>query len=171
MASHHTQLRPGRPALFVVPDPAHEAPAPIVSFCTHCGARPEAEEACGPAERVCGRCHLGVLLETRADCAPRPGDAFLVIDNSLSVCAVSAAAEKLLATQETDAVNRHITELLVPADTETGGETLAVAITWAARGDSGTRRVFARPAHTFGVRLSARIGSCGPPRAALLVFT
>jgi hypothetical protein len=27
-----------------------------------------------------------------------------------------------------------------------------------------------RPANTFGVRLTARIDSCGPPTAALIVF-
>ena len=103
--------------------------------------------------------------------APGPGDAFLVLDDSLSVCAVSAEAERLLATRETDAVNRHITELLVPADAEAQSSTnLAVAVTWAARGDDQTRRVIARPANTFGVRISARIASCGPPTAALIVF-
>src|SRR5437763_14887718 len=149
----HGQPRPGRPALFAVPEPSPATPAPVVSFCTHCGTRPEPTDACGPSDRVCGRCQLGLLLETRADCAPRPGDAFLVVDGSLSVCAVSAAAEELLAPRETDAVNRHITELLVPADAETREGSLAVAITWAARGDGGTRRVVARPANTFGVRL------------------
>ena len=42
----------------------------------------------------------------------------------------------LLATRETEAVNRHVTELLVPADAEAQGPAnLAVAVTWAARGD------------------------------------
>jgi hypothetical protein len=99
------------------------------------------------------------------------GDPFLVLDASLSVCAVSGAAEALLATYETDAVNRHVTELLVPADAEArGAANLAAAVTWAARGDEKTRRVVVRPANTFGVRLTARIAACGPPRAALIVF-
>jgi PAS domain-containing protein len=111
------------------------------------------------------------LLQSSGEVAPNSGDAFLVLDSSLSVCAVSEAAEALLVAQETEAVNRHITELLVPADAEAQGrENLAVAVTWAARGDGATRRVTVRPANTFGVRLSARIASCGPPRAALLVF-
>jgi hypothetical protein len=89
----------------------------------------------------------------------------------MSVCAVSAAAEKLLAMNETDAVNRHLTELIVPADAETAaGHNLAVAVTWAARGDEGARHVTVRPASTFGVRMRARIASCGPQRAALLIF-
>ena len=100
----------------MVPEPEHHDAAPIVSFCTHCGHRPEPSDTCGPGARVCGRCGLGVLLETRADFAPRPGDAFLVVDGSMSVAAVSAAAEELLATSETDAVNRHVTELLVRYD-------------------------------------------------------
>jgi hypothetical protein len=125
----------------------------------------------GPASRVCTRCELGLLLESDADAAPPRGGAFMVLDGSLSVCAVSKAAEELLATRETEAVNRHVTELLVPADAEAAGRaSLAAAVTWAARGDDSMRTVVVRPANTFGVRLSARIASCGPPRAALLVF-
>jgi len=121
--------------------------------------------------RVCGGCGLGLLLECGADVAPAAGGAFMVVDSSLSVCAVSAAAERLLETKETDAVNRHVTELLVPADTEAQvRQNLAVAITWAARGDNETRKVKVRPANTFGIRISARIASCGPPKAALVTF-
>ena len=72
---------------------------------------------------------------------------------------------------ETDAVNRHVTELVVPADAEAqGGENLAVAVTWAARGDDGRRMVTLRPTNTFGVRMKATIAACGPARAALVVF-
>jgi hypothetical protein len=114
---------------------------------------------------------MGLILQSQADVAPAAGDPFLVLDASLSVCAVSAAAEDLLATCETDAVNRHVTELLVPADSEAQGPAnLAIAVTWAARGDGGARRVVVRPTNTFGVRLKARIASCGPPTAALVVF-
>ena len=89
----------------------------------------------------------------------------------MSVCAVSGAAETLLAVSETDAVNRHLTELVVPADAEAAGpHNLAVAVTWAARGEDGAQAVTIRPANTFGVRIRARIAACGPPRAALLVF-
>jgi hypothetical protein len=112
-----------------------------------------------------------LLLEAAADAAPAKGGAFMVLDGSLSVCALSGAAEKLLATSETDAVNRHVTELLMPAAADDQGrENLAVAVTWAARGDGGTRTVVVRPSNTFGVRLRARISSCGPPRAALVVL-
>jgi hypothetical protein len=162
----------GPPALALVPPPAPElaAPAPTVAFCGHCGSEPRAPEAISPT-RVCADCGLGLLLRCSADVAPATGEAFLVVDDSLSVCAVSATAEKLLATLETDAVNRPITQLVVPADAEgNSGSNLASAITWAARGDGGVHRAVVRPANTFGVRMSVRIAACGPPSAALMVF-
>jgi hypothetical protein len=169
----HGRARPGSPGLALLPAPTApaQAPAPTISFCSHCGARPSAD-ASGPHTRVCAACELGLLLQCRADVAPPVGAPFLVLDSSMSVCAVSAAAERLLATCETDAVNRHITELIVPADAEAQGrENLAVAVTWAARGDTTPHTVVVvRPANTFGVRLSARIATCGPHRAALLIF-
>ena len=162
------RLKSRRGVLALVPSPAPEPSQPKISFCSHCGARPVTEHR---SSRVCESCALGLILESRADVAPAVGGAFLVLDDSLSVCAVSRAAERLLATQETDAVNRHITELVVPAEAEAQGPAnLAVAVTWAARGDDASRTVVVRPTNTFGVRMTARISSCGPPRAALIVF-
>jgi hypothetical protein len=162
------QMRSGRGVLALVPtEQLQRAAEERVLFCGHCGRRPEAETG----SRVCPSCGLGLLLASTAEAAPMPGDAFLVIDSTMAVCAVSAAAEALLATCETDAVNHHLTELLVPADAEAQGPTnLAVAVTWAARGDGGIRRTFVRPAKTFGVRLKARIASCNSPDAALIVL-
>ncbi len=161
-------MRSGRGVLALVPaEPLRHAPDERVSFCGHCGSRPEQETD----SRVCSSCGLGLLLETSASAAPDAGGAFLVIDSSMAVCAVSAAAEELLATRETEAVNRHLTELLVPADAEARGPAnLAVAVTWAARGDGEIRRTIVRPAKTFGVRLKARIASCNSPDAALIVL-
>jgi hypothetical protein len=155
-----------RGQLALVTSPA-AAPSPTTLFCSHCGAQPHAE----PESRVCEGCSFGVLLEAGADIAPAAGDAFMVLDASLSVCALSEGAERLLAMRETEAVNRHVTELIVPADAEAqGAQNLAVAVTWAARGEQEPSNVTVRPANTFGVRLGARIASCGPPKAALLVF-
>ena len=163
---------PGRPVLRLLTPPLErEALAPLVSFCSHCGTHPE-PEAAPSASRVCGACGLGLILESHADVAPDPGDAFLVLDHSLAVCAVSAGAEDLLATSEPDAVNRHVSDLLMPARAEeTGGHSLAIDVAWAARGDGGTRTAVVRPANTFGIRLTARIATCGPTRAALVVLT
>jgi PAS domain-containing protein len=172
MLDRTARARSGRPALRLVSAPIEQeaAPAPTVSFCSHCGTRPTTPDET-PSSRVCGSCGLGLILESAVDVAPKAGDAFLVLDRSLSVCAVSQAAERLLATSEPDAVNRHLSSLLIPAEAEEkGAEGLSQAVAWAARGGGTTRTAVVRPANTFGIRLTARIGACGPPQAALLVL-
>lgn len=160
----------GRAALRLVPDATPEA-VQTVTFCGHCGTRPRWTAIAMAPSRVCESCGLGLLLEADSSAAPREGDAFMVLDSALSICAVSSAAERLLATSEIDAVHRHLTELLLPADAEAQArENLAGAVTWAARGDNSGHTVTVRPANIFGVRLHARIASCGPPRAALIVL-
>jgi hypothetical protein len=162
--------RTGRPALRLVTEPEREAPAPLVPFCSHCGGRP-ASPVSSPDSRVCGACGLGLILEAGADVAPKAGDAFLVLDRALAVCGVSDAAERLLAAREPDVVNRHVTDLLMPAEAEErAGESLSMAVAWAAQGEEGVRTTVVRPANTFGIRLTARITSCGPSRAALLIL-
>jgi hypothetical protein len=121
--------------------------------------------------RVCPTCALGLLLQTDEDVAPRAGDAFVIVDSSLAVQAVSAQAERTLGISEQHAVNRHVTELLIPGDSEAPASvSLVAAISRAAAGDAGSNRVAVRPSNTFGVRMLARIAACGPPLAALLVL-
>lgn len=143
------------------------APAgPEASFCTRCG-RPPAAEA---AARVCEHCGLGVILSAPADSVPGAGEAFLVIEPTLTVGAVSEAAERKLGVSETKTVNRPVSELLSAPDAEGGGPGLASVLTWAARGDGSPRELTVRPTRMFGVRYRARVGRCGPPSAALLVL-
>jgi PAS domain-containing protein len=140
-------------------------------FCGHCAAPSPGGAAPPPTARVCTRCGLGLLLETREDAVPDPRDAFLVVDSRLLVQAMSREAQTLLGLPEEDAVDRPVSELLVPADAEgepRGG--LAAAIAEAASGDGPDGRAFIRPWNTFGVRMRARIATCGPPRAALIVL-
>lgn len=140
-------------------------------FCGHCAAPSPGGAAPPPTARVCSRCGLGLLLETRDDAVPDPRDAFLVVDSRLLVQAMSREAQTLLGLAEEDAVDRPVSELLVPADAE--GESrggLAAAIVEAASGDGPDGRAFIRPWNTFGVRMRARIATCGPPRAALIVL-
>jgi hypothetical protein len=142
--------------------------ASAVSFCGHCGARPAQRSE---RSRVCPQCGLGLLLQAEPELAPPRGGAFLVLDEALAVCAVSQGAERLLAISEPSAVNRHVTELLEPAESERHARTsLAAAIFRAARGESEPLPVTVRPARTFGVRMRVRIGPCWPRGAALLVF-
>ena len=142
-----------------------------VSFCGHCGIPPSANvETHG--SRVCSHCGLGLVLRAPADVAPRPDEPFLVIDSTLSVCAVSAHAEALLGTDETQAVNQHIAEYLVPADANApSADNLLALLVGAASGSGEPRTAVVRPRQEFGVRFRARIGPCGPPHAALLVLT
>ena len=160
-----------RPALRLVQG-AQVAPAEVewAWFCGHCAAPSPSEEPPAPTARVCTECGLGLLLETRRDTAPGPDDAFLVIDNGLLVQAMSRRAQVLLGLTEAEAINRRVAELLVPADAEAQGPSgFAAAVAEAMHADEvvGT---FVRPWNTFGVRMRARVGACGPPRAALVVL-
>jgi hypothetical protein len=111
------------------------------------------------------------MVSAPPDAAPTPHDPFLLVDGQLSICAVSRLAEELLLTSETEVVNSHIGDLLVPADAEVGGpESLINLIVHAARGTGETHHVVLRPAKEFGIRFWARIAPCGPPKAALVVL-
>jgi len=143
----------------------------VISFCGHCGTPPAASvEAAG--SRVCGHCELGLVLQASSDIVPRAGEPFLVIDSHLIVCAVSEHAEGLLDTDETKAVNRHVSDFLVAADANAPrAENLLALLVHAASETGPPRTAVVRPRHEFGVRFLARIGPCGPPSAALLVLT
>ena len=72
---------------------------------------------------------------------------------------------------ETRAINRHVSEFLVPADAEARpGKDLISVILTAVGGEAPVSEIVVRPANEFGVRLWARVGACGPPSAALLVL-
>ncbi len=141
-------------------------------FCGHCAAPSPSRTAPSPTARVCTSCGLGLLLEAREDAVPDNRDAFLVVDSALLVQAMSREAQSLLDMSEEMAVDKPVSELLVPADAEAQGRTgFAAAIAQAADGqDPDTARSIVRPWNTFGVRMRARIATCGPPRAALIVL-
>lgn len=158
------RLRPVRPVEL------DERGLELVSFCGHCGVAPEPTPP-APPSRVCGRCGLGLVLQASPAVAPKDGEPFLVIDSTLSVCAVSAHAEELLGIDETRAVNRHIVDFLVPADANArSADNLLVMLVGAAAGSGESRTAVVRPRQEFGVRFRVRVGHCGPPHAALLVL-
>jgi DNA-directed RNA polymerase subunit RPC12/RpoP len=150
----------------------HSVTGPWTWFCSHCGGRYDFDAGAERLPlRVCDSCSMGVLLKARSDAAPRSGGAFLIADSSLTVQAVSAAGETALGVRELDAVNRPVTKFLMTADAEKAhSRSLAEAITSAVSADQEPVRVVVRPTSSFGVRLSARISGCGPPRAALLTL-
>jgi hypothetical protein len=95
-----------------------------------------------------------------------------VVDSTLLVQAMSKTAEAILGMTEELAIDKPVSELLVPADAETQARTgFAAAVAQAAGGqDPDAGRTFVRPWNTFGVRMRAKIATCGPPRAALIVL-
>lgn len=103
---------------------------------------------------------------------PTDRDAFLVVDSGLLVQAMSKRAQGVLGITEELAIDKPVAELLVPADAEAQRRTgFAAAVAQAAAGqDPDTALSFVRPWNTFGVRMKARIATCGPPRAALVVL-
>src|ERR1700757_4538134 len=103
-----------RPALRLV-QPAVAPPVEFTWFCGHCAAPARGDQPPAPMARVCRSCGLGVMLETRADIAPSHRDAFLVIDSSLLVQAMSWRAETLLGVTEDSAVNQPVVQLLLAA--------------------------------------------------------
>ena len=163
MAAQHASRRP---VLRLVETFARDS----IWFCGRCGER-FIEHSSTPMGRVCPTCALGLLLQTYEDAAPMRGDAFVIVDSSLAVQAVSEQAEAALGISEQHAVNRHVSELLIPGESEPHEQlSLVAAITRAAGGDPSRNRVAVRPSNTFGVRMLARIAACGPPLAALLVL-
>jgi hypothetical protein len=148
--------------------PATAEPKPQKTFCGHCGVEPDGDVY----GRVCESCGLGVLLTANADAAPGPNDPFMIVDGSLCVCALSRMAEELLGADETQAVNRHLSEFLVPADAEaSGADNLMDLVINAASDTSEARVAVVRPPDEFGIRFRVQVGACGPPRAALLVLS
>jgi PAS domain-containing protein len=157
--------------LQLVSPASHEETFSWSWFCGHCAAPPVRAVPAPHQQRVCESCGVGLMQQAPADAAPVPNEAFVIVDSSLSVQSMSPAAEQLLAVSGDDAVERRVTDLLVPADAEAQGPAgLAAAITQSAGGATTTTGVFVRPGATFGVRLRAQVGPCGPPRAALIVF-
>ncbi|HVW17856.1 MAG TPA: hypothetical protein VHB30_06365 [Solirubrobacteraceae bacterium] len=161
--------------LRALPDASPGAVEPRVVFCGHCGRPPEDGLAPEVGSRVCRRCNLGLLIEAPESLAPKAADAFLVVDSTLSVCGLSRRAEKLLGLREVDAVDRHVTDLLVPADTgvdDPGRPHALSALLVGAASDPGApvASMVLRPVDEFGVRFAARIGPCGPAPSALVVL-
>jgi PAS domain-containing protein len=122
--------------------------------------------------RVCALCGLGVVITAAADLAPRERESFVIVDRQLKLCALSRGAERLLGVDEPEAVHRHVSDFLEPADAEAGhgDELLQQIVSTAALGFAPAQSIVVRPSGEYGVRYAARVGSCGPPEGALIVL-
>lgn len=146
-----------------------EEARPAKLFCGHCAASPDG--GASPQSRVCDRCGLGLYLEAPPDTAPTQADTFMVVDSGMSVRALSRRGERLLGVDEPDAVGRHLSEFLSPADVETpAAQSFFAQVLLAATGGGEPGTIAVRPADEFGVRYWARISTCGPSTAALLLL-
>jgi PAS domain-containing protein len=135
-------------------------------FCGHCAASP-AEDS--EHSRVCDRCGLGLYLEAAPETVPAEEEAFMVVDSNMSVRALSRRGERLLGLEEPEAIGRHLSEFLSPADVETPAtQSFFAQVLLAATGGAETGSVAVRPVDEFGVRYWARVSTCGPSTAALL---
>ncbi len=136
-----------------------------VRFCTHCGAIGELGKDDALAGRVCAGCGLGIVLSCSHEALTEDKAAFLVVDAAGAVSAASVAAERMLGAKAHGLDGQKLKALLEP-----GAATyeLSRRVTKAACGE---RRVSMAPAVLAdGSVVNVRIGSCGDPRAALLVL-
>ena len=137
-----------------------------IRFCSYCGALQHAGRLGG--ERVCNDCTLGVLLTTSPEALPGPGAAFVIVTGDLRVSAASGRAERLFET--TAPISGW--KLL---DTVRGLDGDQELLTCVARAAGGARGVTETPVvlavgREKHSRSTARIATCGPPRAALVTI-
>jgi hypothetical protein len=114
---------------------------------------------------------MGLLLRTHRDLAPAPGDAFVVCDALLRVCALSRGAELLLGVFEPSVIHSPLEDLVTGVTRDAHGEpALPGLLRDAAAGELEIERTIVAPGGRREATCPARVGSCGPPLAALLVI-
>jgi DNA-directed RNA polymerase subunit RPC12/RpoP len=158
-----------RPPLRLIQGALHDEPG-WIWFCGQCAAQVD-HESVSPLTRTCPECGRGLLLETRVNAAPTVEDAFLVVDSRLIVRVVSPRARILLGAGQGEPLGRPVARFLAAAGTESGGpEDFMPLLHAASTGSDEIHSLCVRPLGAFGVRVTARIAPCGPPRAALVVL-
>jgi hypothetical protein len=140
------------------------------AFCSYCGY-PLKPAWHGRLPRVCTRCRLGMVLRTVPDGAPHRSDPFVIVDEQLTVRAISRQAEAVLMVDEPAGVGVPLDEFLVSDNGDHQGAEVAQVIALATGGAPPPLTVALRTAGDPEARFKARITSCGPPLAALLVLT
>ena len=142
------------------------SPREQARFCSRCGAQPVGRRRSDrpSLERVCGVCGMGIMLGCPRDAAPSQGAAFLVVTDDLRVTAVSEGAEIFFG-PELERLGSTLLSILSSAG-------LGVEVARAANGARHAALLTARvAAPDGGPQLRARVSSCGPPRAALILLT
>lgn len=140
-------------------------------FCSRCAAtgdEPDGQSLPYGFDRVCDRCGMGVMLSAPRKALPVAGGAFLIVTRDGRISAVSEAAEQLVG-EEAGLLGMPITTAVTSPRNE------AQLVRSLARAAGGGREIVEGPVVHAGhagreTKLNARIASCGPPRAALLVL-
>ena len=141
-------------------------------FCTRCAAsaeEPEAQSVPFGFDRVCGRCGMGIMLTAPKKALAGPGAALVIVTREGRISAVSEAAEPLIG-EERGLLGMPIGSALTSTE---GDDRLARQVARAAGAGREVAAATLTPVLQAGdtpTRLNARIASCGPPRAALLVL-
>jgi hypothetical protein len=129
-------------------------------FCSYCAAR---ERDLDPVEallrRVCPRCELGFLLAGSRELVASCGDALLVVTADLRIGAASAGVEPLLGDPE-PLLGRELAAVLDAGDLAHSARACAHGAT-----DVSSHRV-----NVEGRALTARVGACDAPPAALVAL-
>jgi hypothetical protein len=142
-------------------------------FCTRC-AGTQLDEAQGAPfgfDRVCGRCGMGVMLSAPRKALPSSGAATVVVTREGRISAVSEQAEHLVG-DEAGLLGMPFASALT-SEQEDEDELLARQLARAASGGREIAEAVLTPVPQAGsrpIRLTARITSCGSPRAALVVL-
>jgi hypothetical protein len=113
---------------------------------------------------------LGFVLCAPAEAIPRHDDPFVIVDENLVVQAVSRHAETVLLVDEPAGFSARLDELLISDNGDLEGVELARLVHAAVEGASPSETVELRTVGDPVVRFRARVSSCGPPLAALLVL-
>jgi hypothetical protein len=137
-------------------------------FCSYCGRTPKGVWR-GRPHRICRRCGFGVMLWVPWSAAPR-GLPFLVVDENLVVQAISRSAEALLEVDEPSAVSSPLDAFLLAAGGEHDRTELVRLVRSAAGGTPSADRLEVRAAHDASSAFVARVTSCGPPLAAMVIL-
>jgi hypothetical protein len=123
------------------------------------------------AHRLCMRCQIGTLLTPAPEAGLRHDDPFVIIDQQFTVRALSQRAEVALGIEEPVGANVPLEQLLVSDNGDRNEVELVRSIARALTGKSQSGTLALRRVGNPGLRFLARITSCGPPAAVLLILT
>lgn len=138
-------------------------------FCSYCGCPPRGGRR-ERYQRVCSHCKLGMVLRTLPGAAPGLHDPFVIVDERLTVQAISRQAETVLMVDEPAGVGVPLDSFLISDSAGAEGMNIADLVALVKHGTLPAEMPEVRTVGDPQIRFQARIAGCGPPLAALLVL-